>query len=128
MRIRNLIVAVAVLFAAVLYFADEASASVKGPISAKQAGPTERGRAVGKIERALMSDKISARLSGLGYAPKEALDKIALMSDSEVVEAAERLETIESGGDVLFELLLLVALIVFIIWLLEYMRLHRYYR
>jgi len=127
MRLQNIIIALAVAFAIVMCFADEAAASVGGPISAKQAAPTERARDIGRVERSLMSEKVSARLSMLGLDSKEALDAVSKMSDSELAGAAENLETIQTGGDMLFDLIILAALVVFIIWLLDYMRLHRYY-
>jgi hypothetical protein len=127
MRLYKIIISILAIFAVCVLAADYAAASVGGPVSALKAGPTERSQNLGKIERAVMSEKISARLESLGYDPTETLDKIALLSDREVADAAENLETIRAGGDVLFELLILAAFIFFIVWLLDYMRLYRYY-
>jgi hypothetical protein len=131
MRLYKIVISILAIFAVCVLAADYAAASVGGPVSALKAGPTERSQNLGKIERAVMSEKISARLESLGYDPKEAVDKIALLSDREVADAAENLETVRAGGDyffggyMLFDLLLLVALILFILWLLDNVRIRR---
>lgn len=112
--------------AAILVLGADAFGGVAGPSSVRDARPTERAIDAGRVERAVLSKKVSVRLQELGYSADKIMQSLDELTDDELAETAENLEAIETGGDIFFSVLVLLLIVALIIWLSEEVRYHRY--
>ena len=112
--------------AVILVLGADAFGGVAGPASVKGNRPTGRAINAGRVERAVLSKKVSARLQDMGYSADKIMLSLDELTDDELAETAENLETIETGGDIFFSVLFLLLIVALIIWLSEEVRYHRY--
>ena len=111
------------VLASVTFLALPLYAGVAGPASVKGSRPTERAINMGKIERVVLSKKVSARLEELGYAPAKIVENLPQLTDDELSEAAAKLDTLQAGGDasigtLFLSIILVCVLVALIYWLI----------
>lgn len=62
---------------------------------------SERAEAVNRINGVFMREDVRNRLETLGVDPARALERVQALTDAELAELDERLETLPAGGSVL---------------------------
>ena len=74
---------------------------------------SERADAIARINGVLMRDEVRSRLEALGVRPQDAMERVAALTDSELMELQARLDELPAGGSVLGVLgVVLVVLLV----------------
>lgn len=76
-------------------------------------GAVERAQLVSLLER----EDVRDQLAGMGVDPEEAKQRVAAMTDQQIQELNQRLETLPAGSST-FGTILIVLLIVFIVFII----------
>jgi hypothetical protein len=74
----------------------------------------DRQLRVDRVQAALMQERISAQLTNLGVEPGQASERVAALSDAELVELDERFQELPAGAGAL-EAVLIVFLVLLIL-------------
>lgn len=78
-----------------------------------------RGAELAKIRTTLESSVLQQRLTDYGLSPEEALAKINSLSDDQVHQLASRIDSLEAGGSIVGDVIVLLIIAVIVIVVLE---------
>jgi len=109
---RNTTVAIVCLMLSGLTYPISASADFIA--TADYLAAEDRQVRVDRVQAALMQDRISAQLTDLGVEPGQASQRIAALSDAELVELDKRFQELPAGAGAL-EAVLIVFLVLLIL-------------
>ncbi|UCG72113.1 MAG: PA2779 family protein [Chromatiales bacterium] len=109
---RNTIVAIVCLMLSGLAYPISASANFIA--TADYLAAEDRQARLERVQAALMQERISARLTELGVDPAQATQRVAALSDSELVQLDEKFQELPAGAGAL-EVVLLVFLLLLIL-------------
>ena len=100
----------AVLVAAMLMSALPAHAGIVG--TEQMVSQHARAASLGRIEQALAGAEVAAQLESWGVAPEQVAERMASMSDIELAQLADTMETDPAGGALVVIGIVFVVLIV----------------
>ncbi len=113
MRLRQLTAALTVICFLGLGLQSPASAGVIG--TADYLAAEARAGHLADVNAALNRDDVRAQLVAMGVDPAAAVDRVAALSDSELAEVAQQIDTLPAGGDGLLAVIGVVFVVLLIL-------------
>jgi len=114
MRLRRTLIALTTsCFLLMSFQATTASAGVIG--TTEYLSATDRAGQIATVQAALSRADVQAQLEKLGVNPVDAVTRVASLTDSELADVADRMESLPAGGDGALVVIGIVFIVLFIL-------------
>ncbi len=114
MRLRRTLIALTTsCFLLMSFQATTASAGVIG--TTEYLSATDRAGQIATVQAALSRADVQAQLEKLGVNPVDAVTRVASLTDSELADVADKMESLPAGGDGALVVIGIVFIVLFIL-------------
>ncbi len=114
MRLRRTLIALTTsCFLLMSFQATTASAGVIG--TTEYLSATDRAGRIATVQAALSRADVQAQLEKLGVNPVDAVTRVASLTDSELADVADKMESLPAGGDGALVVIGIVFIVLFIL-------------
>jgi len=114
MRLRRSLIALTTsCFLLMSFQATTASAGVIG--TTEYLSATDRAGQIASVQAALSRADVQAQLEKLGVNPVDAVTRVASLTDSELADVADKMESLPAGGDGALVVIGIVFIVLFIL-------------